>query len=395
MGAALLDGGEAAFSRVLDRSVAHPGAAIDSPNRAYGELHRWLRRSIEPGMERYRDLLLEHALQHLRCKRPETMFGQLLPVVVRQRQRRPEPPVAVRRAVSRGVRVDPPTISSLADELGCSWERVCSLASIASSGRFSASTKTAPVPAEVAELLRARLQPAAPTREMRALLGLSGPQLVRLLRVDDRDRVPKDNPGGADLFDIASVQSFLETARQAPLWSAAPVHLLPLMEVGRLNRRWPEVVKAVRDGLVCVAGVLDGRSGLHALLVDPDEIRACLPLPTPETPTLSFYETIARLDLSSATVTALRRAKFLVYAPRLGLDRQTLGPTVASVELFERDFVSARALSRELGRGVRSLTSTLAEAGVLPVVTGGRDVQAVFPRAAADLVLMGHRRDAA
>jgi len=394
-GAALLDDGPEAFGRVLDRSVAHPNARIDSPNRAYGELHRWLRRGVEPGMEPFRDLLLEHALRHLRCRREETMFGHALPVVVRQRLRQQVPPVAVRRASSRGIRVDPPTVASLADELGCSWERICSVASIANLGEFTASTRTAPVPAEVAELLRARLQLVAPTRDMQTVLGLSAPQFVKLLAVDDRDRIPKGNPGGADLFDIVSARSFLDTAGQAPCWSSPPEHLVPLMAVGRIKRRWPDVVKAVRDGRVGVAGVLTDRTGLQALLVDPDEVRASLPMPAPSVPTLSFYEAVNRLDLSAATVTALRRATILIYAPRHGFDRQTKGPTVASVEQFERDFVSARSLARELGRGVRWLSDTLACVGVLPVVSGGKDVQAVFRRAAADDALLDYRRDAA
>lgn len=222
------------------------------------------------------------------------------------------------------------------------------------------------------------------------MLGLSLPQLVRLLKADDRDRVPKPRKGGADRFAMDEMRTFLARATMdVPVWRLPPSDMVELMKVNSLNRSWPETYRALRDGRLEITGRLIGREGLTSLLVRISDVRNAVFHDGGDAPTLSYLQTAARLRISGPTVTALRRATLLVYARRLTGDHVTQGPTLESVKSFESLYVSARELAGRCGRSVRMVMATLEEQRVARVVTGGKDVQAVYPRVAADAVLAG------
>lgn len=73
----LLGDGPDSFATLLGRSIAAGGSR--SPQLAYGELYRWLARANEPGLERYREALLAHALENLRPVEDKKVFGVIVP----------------------------------------------------------------------------------------------------------------------------------------------------------------------------------------------------------------------------------------------------------------------------------------------------------------------------
>jgi hypothetical protein len=391
----LAGGGVAAFSAMLDRSVGREGARVASPNLAYGEIQRWLARQDDDALEPYREALLEHAKAVLKPKRDVTFLGHLLSGRPRQRRRRGGMSVSAAREAYVGPAGPQVTADELALELRCSRERIVATGRMIDAG-IAGLGGVGPLPTALATKVRSLLENCGTTRQVVSRLGLSQPQLVRLLAADDRDRVPKPMKGGADLFRMGPLQAFLDDATaNATAYEEPPSGMVPLMKVGSLKRRWPDAYKAMRDGTLRATGTLTGRIGLNAILLSIADVRAVLSLDTGTVPTLSVSDAMLRLRLSAATLAALRQAELLVYASRPGQDRATKGPTLESVERFERRYMSVHEVAGLTGLGLRVTLALMARHSVGRVVQGGKDVQAVFARKAAMAALAAEQEDAA
>lgn len=326
IGWSCLENGPDGFAQELSDSFEQGSAK--SPNLAYGEVYRWLRRTDEPGLDTYRDVLLDHAQSNLRLEKDAEVFGTSIP------------------AQSR---------------VNGSAESPSSEPLLALSGGGNA---------EICELLH-----------------LSKPQLVRYLKVNDRDRLPSSRNRAR--FDVEGLESFLREVEEGkPHFDSAPKEMVQVMGMNFYARKWPEVVREVRRGNVPLSGILSNQKGLYRWLVDPTHVRDRLPKQSKGAGVITCKEASSRLGVPFQTLSALRNAGLLQYDKVMGpADRLTEGPTLASLEAFERDYVTARECARKCGRHVIPINQILSDGDVECVIPSNRDVVAVYDRASAERAL--------
>ena len=176
-------------------------------------------------------------------------------------------------------------------------------------------------------------------------------------------------------YDLSSVIEMMDRAASRPRYDAVPDGLIEVMKVATLNRSWSAVYRALRERRLDVAGILSAKIGLPALLVVAREVVEEFPRDRAEwsEPTLSMAEARKLTGFRIATMTALRRAGALTYAKHRARDwRTVMGPTIDSIQAYQRNFVTAGELQRLSGRTFYYVVSSSV-----------RSAQFVFPRAQA------------
>lgn len=325
IGWSCLDGGKHSFAKELSNSIEQ--GSPKSPNQAYGEVYRWLARTEEPGLDSYREALLEHAQVNLRLDIDREVFGTTISARPRRRKQSICPPAQ----------------------------------------QFT--------------------EKAGGNSEMRQLLGITQPQLVRYLAVNDRDRLP--SPRNRARFDVERLEEFLRRIEEdKPRFNSTPRGLVQVMQARSNGRKWPQVVREIRSGRLPLSGTLHNQRGLYRWLVDPELLRGCLPRRSDNQNALTCADGIRRLGVPQQTLAALRRAGLLRYGSVVSRsDRLTVGPTLTSIEAFERDFVTSRQCATMYGRRVMLINTVLRDEGVVSVIPAHRDVIAVYHRADAEEAL--------
>lgn len=123
-----------------------------------------------------------------------------------------------------------------------------------------------------------------------------------------------------------------------------------------------------------VAGLRDGQSGLAAILVHRDEVRAACPVERPgwDESSLSNPEARKRLGVTSGTLQALRRRGIVRFVRRRSADdKSSNAPSLESVEAFERDYVTLKGLGCEFGAPSLELAQSLEDAGIRTILEDG------------------------
>ena len=80
-GWAVLQGGLNAFRAELSQSASIGNS--QSLNQSYGEIYRWLKRTQEPGLERFKTALVRHAQETIRPNSDISLFGKIIPAKAR------------------------------------------------------------------------------------------------------------------------------------------------------------------------------------------------------------------------------------------------------------------------------------------------------------------------
>lgn len=389
-----LDHPQMGFRHALDFGVDAARGALFSPHQAYGELWRWLARTSGSGLERYRVAIFDHAKEHVRPQRDIATFGGIIPASANPAAR-PVPLVPkgfdgrfLKASAIAGDRVDPrrrhQSVKTLASETGRTLGQIAALATSVSHRVYTASDRHAAIPKNIAARVRDILARALTADEMQKLLGLSAGRFS-LFVLDNRELIlPKERPSSRNLYDGAAIGQFFEALkRHCPVVRQIPDGAVPVMDVGRDGRRlarWSVTATLVRQGIIRPVGLLGGAVGLRAILVDRAEVRRQLVAASSEVPTLSCEDARARLGISSCVLASLRRAGLLEYAIRRGSKGSSVGPTIASVEAFDLNHVTAHRLLKEMNWSARRNRQDAQGLGLIDVARAAQWYDEVYRR---------------
>lgn len=315
----ILKGGISAFRAELSRSadIGNP----QSLDQSYGEIYRWLKRTQEPGLKRFKTALVRHAQETIRPNSDISLFGKIIPV----------------KARNSNFSSPPMKDNSIIDG-------------------------------------KAR---------MREVLNLTTYQLARYLEMIDCDRV--SGKKNQSIFNFAELERFLaEIERGLPVHDIVPPNKISVMRCGSIMRQWPTVVREVRYNRLPLAGILGGEKGLKRWIVDGNMVKAQLPLRPRSQAVLYLKEACARLKMPPFTVSQLHGMGFIEYGSTIGPSGcRTTGPTIASIENFEREFITDRECATLIPQGVRTVRVILARMGVRSVTEAAGDIIAVYFRGQA------------
>jgi hypothetical protein len=344
LGASLLDSGWNEIDALFDRRAA--AGRRRNAGEIYGDLLKWLDRVDEEGLTPLKERMAEHAANVLREVHGRFMFGLELDKLARSRHSAGSPE---------------PGSSVFLDALNRARPH-------AEHGR---------------------------SEDLAAVLGITRGQIDSMMFKDPVDRLEGAvrHRHNTYRYDTAGALAFLEAAATAPVFAEIPTLLVPLLEVRRLRRSWVAVYRALREGRMSVAGLREGQSGLAAILVSRDDVRAACPVERPgwEESSLSNPEARKRLGVTSGTLQALRRRGFVRYVRRRSADdKSSNAPSLESVAAFERDYVTLKGLGCEFGASDLELVQSLEDAGIRTVLDDG-DQDLIFLRAEAMAALSSGR----
>lgn len=325
LGASLLDSGWSEIDALFDRRAA--AGRRRNAGEIYGDLLKWLERRDEEGLTPFKERMAEHAAGALREVHGSSMFGLNLDEVGRSRH---------------SLRSPEPAGSAFRDALNRARQHV-------EHGR---------------------------SEDLAAVLGLTRGQLQSMMHKDPVDRLDGAvrNRHNTYRYDTVGALGFMDLAASAPVFVDVPETFVPLLEVRRLRRTWVAVYRALREKRMSVAGLRDGQSGLAAILVHRDEVRAACPVERPgwDESSLSNPEARKRLGVTSGTLQALRRRGIVRYVRRRSADdKSSNAPSLESVEAFERDYVTLRGLGCEFGAPSLELAQSLEDAGIRTILEDG------------------------
>lgn len=337
-GADILDQGRDALLATLDRHAAKTRRT--TPGTLYGELYIWLaHREDDDGLTWVRNLVISHASQALRIRSGIKVFGkQIVPTL----------------GTGKG---------------------------IPAGDAFDGAIRTA------------HAQPGSDFEKLRRVLGLSVGQIINArARIDQPMAGAVRRRSSTYHYDVAGVINLLERAAECPRYDKVPAGKVAVMDVHYINRtwRWGAVYSALRARTINVVGILRGKTGLPALLVDLSDVIAAFPLAKEEgsVPTLSAPEAQKFTGYWPETLRALRVRRLLVYAKRPGADWRTVwGPTVQSIRACEREFVMLKELQQVSGQNRCQVLAALKTKSVASILGSRKRVQRLFPRAEALIAL--------
>jgi hypothetical protein len=332
-GASILAAGHAELFRVLDGAAARGNAR--RPGEAYGELWAWIDRSHHADQESLLQIkrqLAEHASSALRNVKEVDLWG--------------------RRILPHGSRNG--ALPQLHDRRG-------------------------PAPATSNAGLR--------TGRLEDLAATMGVQVTQIHRTPDGS-AGEILPGAVRgdwatyRYDVGGVIDLIRSAADKPLFAVVPPNMVEVMRARGIRLRWADVYRALREGRLRVAGRLQGRKGVPSLLVSKEEARsACAFDDSDAKATLSHLEGCSRLQIATKTMTALKKAEALSFALRRSPSgKRVLGPTVESLERFERELITAVEIHRLTGISTVRVNAELMLAGIASIVERRPNVQACYVR---------------
>lgn len=343
-GGSILERGPDGFSDALDRAARR--GLLRTPGEAYGDLYKWLDRRGAAALSPFREAVFQHASRSLKCGPSILLFGRAIQ----------EAPAAAA----------PPEEAPALSGRAALEQAIARARAVFSPGRKS---------------------------DVQQILGLSRNQFRGVMeRGGNPDLLPGARPRTpkTHFYDLDGVISLFERALSAPVFEVVPPHLIRVVEANKLFRRWVAVYCALREGRLQVAGTLSGGSGLSALLVERNEVLACVPpgRAADDEPSVAPAEAADMTGLNTVTLSKLRAAGHLRFARRVARNGQVAhGPALASLADLERNFVSIGTLERSTGIARNILLSALADAGVRSVVSGSKNVRPMFRRPEALAVL--------
>ena len=153
------------------------------------------------------------------------------------------------------------------------------------------------------------------------------------------------------------------------------------MRCGSIMRQWPTVVREVRYHRLPLAGILRGEKGLKRWIVDGKMVKALLPLRPRSQAVLYLREACARLKMPPFTLSQLHGMGLIECGSTIGPSGcQTTGPTIASIENFEREYITDRGCATFIPQGVRTVRVILARMGARSVTKAAGNIIAVYFR---------------
>lgn len=183
------------------------------------------------------------------------------------------------------------------------------------------------------------------------------------------------------VFDLAEVEATLSRWQAgAPTVNKVPQGLMEIPNAARYSKLdgINGVCDLLRKDRLVVRAVLRGKSGLAAMLIDPDEIRR--ERRDRAGGGLTLKEAGRRLGFGTDTVALLVRAGLVMGAA--APDGEVLVPDDAIVE-FDRVYANTKRLASEMGTGVRWIAQSLRANGIRPVyqhLSGERATVAIWRR---------------
>jgi predicted DNA-binding transcriptional regulator AlpA len=243
-------------------------------------------------------------------------------------------------------------------------------------GQFPQRTKRgSPILVErrIVEDLKAQLDGTFQLGDLPSILALDPTQVKALIKAGLIKPMELATKAGKArrLFEREHIETVLMRLRgEAPVLEAIPSELKPLAHSCRHAKLGglPVACRLILEGKVRVQAVLRSAIGLAGLFIDPDDLRK---VRRAEAGAALHVRDAARiLGLHQETIWSLVHQGLL---PAVKLDSQRYGIALLDVKEFDRQYVSATAIARDLATLPRYLNPALHLIGINPALSSQKD----------------------